>query len=1557
MMFACNRPASSVEHREQLWRLVEQWNENRLDLFNLSYPNEDLEIHGVMRFYYQESNNKVLTKCIRVSSTATTRAVIEALVERFHPDLKMLSDPDYSLWEVHENGEERCLSPDERPLLVQLNWHSDDREGRFLLRKHDRAVIIMNRKTGDENKEIKRSQKRFSKREKKELKKKHQRAIIQDKEDASTATKSLYKALPPTTFTRTISNPEIVMKKRRERKLEAKLKEMGHGGSLKVYGYELMPSRPYVTLLVSLRDQATKIVRETLDKYGLDKENVDDYVLVRVRMPSSCKMSRSLSDLRSLEDGASHEEYVDPNDYPLLNLDPDVIFLVRRRVNNIAAAVTNENANSVKSLSSPHHKSYTSTSANVIANISDGAYANLIPASSSYHPKTTHFSSTITQLPPLHPHLIPLTSDGRSINERIISLNKGITEIGSANAVDIQLIGELIWPRHAAITFSSTSAITITPSVPNALIEATLIFINGEAIHETVILRSGDMLTIGRFNRFRYLDEEVSKASITIRDNFRLSPAPRGVSGFGSTPDLNEAFQRTTAQTANRFSSEEIPAVINVPTNVEDTFLSHIFSEYTEALQFKLSPAFIFYMVLRHRFLKISPINADSVRSIRFFAAKAIQRIRSLLLERTLSKEMYAFWMANSSEMLNFIKQDLQLKEIIEPSTQQLFLECVEYSLNGLSGVYKDHLNKAIDSFIDCRIDDRLSSDETIRTLNDAVYVLRMHRINAALTIQLFSQLFYFISSQIFNWLVSPNGSRCCSTAFGVRLSNRLNNIHNWAKQQGMELPAICHMDKIQQAISLLVTQKTSNQISVLGATCYKLNSVQVRYLLEHIVVDVNEDAISNDLIESLVQLAETQADRIAIEDGIGVNLEENPNLQTPFLLPEDGYCSGVLYSVPPSVTSFIGTLQQKGLCELLPQVRSSTGSWMVHFNENTPQRHMPATVPVQQRQPLQSMQLHASLPQIAQSQTTLPTNHSSYPHNGYASMQSLNNAQYSSNAQPLSNNFLPQKEHVPHIVQISFSRGNAGIGLSIVAAQGIGERSVGIYVKKVVDGSAAHRDGRLEPGDQLVSINGQSLVGITQSEAAEMMSRSGPVVSFEVNKNAAHYNGLEEWLRNPPPQSQSSTSAHLNSTQPVHNVAPRHAESVSSLLSENYANQQSFDKYQRPTVVTNSNNAYNSTRYNPTPTGMSYNRNEPAHHLYSRRNEYSLPDSNLRTTRCNSTSELYHSKVEISLRTYFLGSQDSMGTVSSMQSPFQKHRALPPHYRVSQRPVIIQPARSAQQRSQSPNAIASTINHQESSSVGVVSDGNAQNAISSSTLNTTRRDELNARLDKLEAKGTAMNENERRTYRAMVDELARVPLKRPQNLFTSPQPQTTTVENKVEESRNDEQLDKLLEDVKQQMNQIDVTSDNAASISNSVRALATSTPSPPHQIDNEDSTKSKKKGVQWKNDAVEKRSINATASVAKDDSNTKLLYNDDESSEPRVQVLGAQEVYRDPRQRRLNEIQARQNASNVQVDGANLGFKDKMRLFAEQLGEKTPKARYKCSSAQREIEQSNDSS
>lgn len=66
---------------------------------------QDLEFHGVVRFYFQGGDGaNVITKCVRVSSTATTKDVIETLIEKFRPDMRMLTQNKYALYEVHVNG-------------------------------------------------------------------------------------------------------------------------------------------------------------------------------------------------------------------------------------------------------------------------------------------------------------------------------------------------------------------------------------------------------------------------------------------------------------------------------------------------------------------------------------------------------------------------------------------------------------------------------------------------------------------------------------------------------------------------------------------------------------------------------------------------------------------------------------------------------------------------------------------------------------------------------------------------------------------------------------------------------------------------------------------------------------------------------------------------------------------------------------------------------------------------------------------------------------------------------------------------------------------------------------------------------------------------------------------------------------------------------------------------------------------------------------------------------------------------------------------------------------
>merc|ERR1719328_110584 len=308
---------------ENLRNMLIAWNANRLDLFELSMPNEELEFHGVMRFYYQNpdpgSGQKVATKCIRVSSTANAKQIIETLIEKFRPDMKMLEVPEYALYEIHESGERR-IGLNEKPLLVQLSWHHDDREGRFLLRRIDEASHMPTPTQEDSS-----FKRKLSKREKKAQKKQEKKDKSKDgKADESMADK-LYTELPDTSFTRSISNPEAVMRRRRQQKLEKKLQQFRSkdggpdtGGTLKIYGESLCKDVPYKTLLLSVHDSAAFVVEEMLDKYGIDRKEAGLFCLVQsTTMPQMPPPSPSKGTDQADGSSISREYYLDDDECPL----------------------------------------------------------------------------------------------------------------------------------------------------------------------------------------------------------------------------------------------------------------------------------------------------------------------------------------------------------------------------------------------------------------------------------------------------------------------------------------------------------------------------------------------------------------------------------------------------------------------------------------------------------------------------------------------------------------------------------------------------------------------------------------------------------------------------------------------------------------------------------------------------------------------------------------------------------------------------------------------------------------------------------------------------------------------------------------------------------------------------------------------------------------------------------------------------------------------------------------------------------------------------------------
>ncbi|XP_048063475.1 afadin isoform X5 [Megalobrama amblycephala] len=1081
---------SREEERRKLADIINHWNANRLDLFEISQPTEDLEFHGVMRFYFQDRvAGNFATKCIRVSSTATTQDVIETLAEKFRPDMRMLSSPKYSLYEVHVSGEERKLDLDEKPLVVQLNWNKDDREGRFVL-KNENDIMPKRALTNGPEKEkegvIQNFKRTLSKKEKKKEKKREKEAFSRipdgddhtlNREDGenSRLAAEVYKDMPETSFTRTISNPEVVMKRRRQQKLEKRMQEFrsgdgrpDSGGTLRIYADSLKPNIPYKTILLSTTDMADFAVAEALEKYGLEKENPRDYCIAQVIHANDKPVKETILDdtdcpLQILRDWTSDKEALV---FQLKKRPPDYVPRKGRKPDTRMG----------------QHGSIPPEKLPYLVELSPGR-------GSHYAYYYRHHEDG---------------SDSRD-KPKLYRLQHSLTEVGSERSEDgsIQLFGPGILPHHCDLMHAD-GLVTVTPVSLDAET-----FVDGQRISDTTVLRSGVTVQFGATHVFKFVDPSYDH-SMSKRDP---GPMMKSRHKSGSVPettfdlhgDIHSGSALPTSKSSGKLEMERsgnnserglvkpmirgeqqdfskhdgrsqdgpeltLPASIEFRENSEDAFLSAIIN-YTNSstVHFKLSPTYVLYMTCRYVMSsQYRPDISPSERTHKVIAIvnKMVSMMEGVIQEIAEGDQKQkniagalAFWMANASELLNFIKQDKDLSRITLDA-QDVLAHLVQMAFKYLVHCLQSDLNNYMPAFLedpDEQNPQRPKIDDVLHTLTGAMSLLRRCRVNAALTIQLFSQLFHFINMWLFNKLVTEADSGLCSHYWGAILRQQLSHIEAWAEKQGLELAADCHLSRIVQATTLLTMDKYSMQdVQNINNTCFKLNSLQLNALLSNYHCAPDEPYIPPELIDHVVAVAENTADELARSDGREVQLEEDPDLQLPFLLPEDGYSCDVVRNIPNGFQEFLEPLCQRGFCRLIPHPRSP-GTWTIYFEGADCDSHFSADT-----------------------------------------------------------SELPMRKE-PEIVTVTLKKHN-GMGLSIVAAKGAGQDKLGIYIKSVVKGGAADMDGRLAAGDQLLSVDGRSLVGLSQERAAELMTRTGSVVTLEVAKQGAIYHGLATLLNQPSP-------------------------------------------------------------------------------------------------------------------------------------------------------------------------------------------------------------------------------------------------------------------------------------------------------------------------------------------------------------------------------------------------------------------------------------------------------
>ncbi|KAG1469972.1 hypothetical protein G6F56_002950 [Rhizopus delemar] len=318
------------------------------------------------------------------------------------------------------------------------------------------------------------------------------------------------------------------------------------------------------------------------------------------------------------------------------------------------------------------------------------------------------------------------------------------------------------------------------------------------------------------------------------------------------------------------FTQDQIPIIMDSVFSLSPDSIQLL--QYQDELSSELwAPANIVFLCARFAHYEFSRELLNSLFD------SVMVRLTKLIKSTSRDKHCLAFWIANICQLINYLKKDNGLSVVtldIQESLSQSIAEAYTFFVIDTQRTLQrdlepslmehDPIDEPIEFTDDWRFFFTRSSSDTLscpqvitESLSKTLQILQSYHVPPPIVIQGVAQFFYYLSSELFNRVLSQKKYLCRSKALQIRLN--LSTLEEWLRMEQLPSSLNRAFEPLMQLLQLLQCLSQMNDIATFSSTVRgfdRLNALQVKRCVQGYRYELSEAKLPVHIESLALQMA-----------------------------------------------------------------------------------------------------------------------------------------------------------------------------------------------------------------------------------------------------------------------------------------------------------------------------------------------------------------------------------------------------------------------------------------------------------------------------------------------------------------------------------------------------------------------------------------------------------------------------------------------------------------------------------------------------------------------------